>query len=390
VSLILFCLSWISSAAAADATVLVFPLENRAGLQLAWVGESLALSITEQIRMPGIAVIDRDDRLDYLERADLPPNLPLSIASMIRVGQLASADYIVTGHYSGKEDRLDVRLQALDLRTMRRGGEVSASGPLSALPQMENELAYNAVTNAGLNRTLSREAFKQRTRRMPNTAVSQFVASLETQDEEEQILALKRAISIHPDFPEALFRLGRYYYDAGNCDSAVRYLEPARKSPSRYLASQFMLGVCYLKREDHAEAVRSFSSIADSRPSVAVLNNLGVAELRQGDYAVATQHLLDAGKLSRSDPAVALNLAILRYLQGNMEAARSVLERIETVHPNRPLVLYLLSRVFESFGENEKAAAALANARRFGADPAQLGAENPKQWCRLFDVFDQK
>ena len=145
-----------------------------------------------------------------------------------------------------------------------------------------------------------------------------------------------------------------------------------------------------LKKDSFAEAARVYSSIAATSPSVAVLNNLGVAEVRQGDYALAVQHLLEANRLSKSDPAVALNLAILRYLQGNMEAAQSILEKIVAGHPYRPLVLYLLSRVLDARGQAERSAAVLAEAKRIGAETENLQTEDPRRWCHIVDAWDQR
>ena len=375
--------------APAGASFMLFPLENGAGQHLAWVGEAVALSVGEQMRIPGVDVIGRDERLECLQRADLPSGLQLSNASMIRVGQIAEVDYIVTGRYSGTENRLDIRLQVIDLKTMRKGGAISATGPLSMLPQMENALAYDVITNSGLNKALARDRFRERTRRIPNNAYAQFVESLQVPNEEDQVLAVKRAVTLYPDFPDALFRLGRYYYEAGNCESAIRYLEAARRQGG-YIEGQFMLGVCYIRKDAFAEAVSAYSALAAASPSVAVLNNLGVAEVRQGDYALAVQHLLEADRLSRSDPDVALNLAILRYLQGNMEAAESILERIVAGHPYRPLVLYLLSRVLDARGQAEKSAAVLAESKRIGAETEKLQAEDPRRWCRVFDAWDQR
>ncbi|NWG13126.1 MAG: tetratricopeptide repeat protein [Acidobacteria bacterium] len=380
----------LSAAQAADVNFLIFPPENQATAALGWLAEGIALSVSEQIQVPGVKALDRDERLELLEHADLPPGLPLSMASMIRVGQLAAVDYVVTGSYSGTPGGINITLQVLDLKTMRKGGAVSASGPLSFLSQMENELAFNLISNAGLDPPVSREAFKKRTRTVPNSAFAALIASLESTNEEDQVLALRRAVNLHPSYSEAQFRLGRYYYDSGDCESAIRYLEPARRRPARYLESQFLLGVCYLKKDLAAEAARSFASIVSARPSAAALNNLAVAELRRGDYAVAAEHLLEAQRLSRSDPAVLLNLAILRYLQGNVEAARSLLEQADALQPNRPRVLYLLSGALEACGETEKADEALARARQLGADPAALESEDPRRWCRLSEAFDQR
>ena len=134
---VLLALLTLHASAAAEASFLIFPLENRAAPALTWVGEGIALSIGEQMRVPGIEVIGRDERQEYVMRADLPSGFQLSSASMIRVAQIAEADYVVTGWYSGTDDKVDISLQAIDLKTMRKGGGISARGPLTVADHAE-------------------------------------------------------------------------------------------------------------------------------------------------------------------------------------------------------------------------------------------------------------
>lgn len=348
------------------------------------------MSVTEQLRASGAGVFRREERLNFVEGADLPPNTTLSRASMIHVAQQVAADKLVMGSYSGTVDNLRISLRVLDLKTLKLGGEIVSNGPLAALPQMENELAWLILAGSSLGTSLSREQFRARTRMVPNAAFSLFIQSLGTADQEEQIKLLRKAVEIYPDFPEAQSRLGRDFYQQGNCPDTIRHLSSAGSQRQPFLEDQFMLGNCYLKQNDYANAIRAYSTIESFAKSAQALNNSGVANLLKGDYTLAGQSLIEARNLSKSDPTIGLNLAIVRHLQGNDPAARAVLEEMGRTHPNLGMIPFLLSMVLSAQGDSEGAAAALTQAQRLGIDPERLRTENPQKWARIFSSWDSE
>ncbi len=159
--------------------MIVFPLEN--GLEsgsLSWVGEGIALSLSEQLSGVGIDAIPREERLSLAQESNLPANQPFSRASMLHIAEIARADYIVFGSVSGSESSLKVDLAVLDTRTLKTGGRITGNGSLAALPQIENDLAWLILSNNGLSGGLSREQFRLRARTMPNSAYARHVAGL--------------------------------------------------------------------------------------------------------------------------------------------------------------------------------------------------------------------
>lgn len=371
--------------------VILFPFESLTRVSaLAWVGEGLGVSLSDELRMPGVDVIDQTERVRLVESADLPPNAPLSRASMIRVGQLASADLMVMGTYSGTADDLRVSLHVFDIRSMKLSGEISANGPLNALAQMENELAWNILANTGLSKTYSREKFKERTRAIPDSAYSYYVRSLGSSDEEEQIKLLEKAVSLYRDFPDAQFQLGSHYFQKGQYSKAVTHLELGRKRDQAYLRGDFMLGTCYLISNSLSDAIRCYTNLLSFVRPIEALNNLGVAHLRQADYPLALQDLLEARNLARNDSTVGLNLALLRHLQGNESAARAVLEESIKVHAGNGMLQFALSIVLKVSGDADGAAAAAAKARNLGVDVEKLQSDDPKSWARLFTTLDHR
>lgn len=366
--------------------IIVFPFEGLAkNASLAWLGEGLAVALSDQLRMPGVDVVDQSERVHLVEAADLPPNAPLSRASMIRIAQVASANLLVMGAYSGNAVNLKISLHLFDLSAMKLSGEISANGPQSAASQMENELSWNILANSGLNKLCSREEFKDRTRKIPDSAYAYYVRSLETLDEGQQVKLLDRAVALYRDFPDAHFRLGLYCFQQGQCAKAVQHLELGRRKNEAYLRGDFMLGTCYLESDSLSDAIRSYSSLLAFGRPIEALNNLGVAYLRNGDYSLAIEELLEARSLEGNNLTVALNLALLRHLQGNESAARSVLDEAIRAHPDSGMAQFILSLV--SSGSGDAAEAALSSARNLGVDVEKLKSEDPKSLARIFTTL---
>ncbi len=366
-------------------TLLVFPPENHSNQAvLAWVGEGLALSVSDALRVPGVEVVDYADRIRIVEEADLPPNAVLSRASMIRVAQQAGVDLVVMGSYSGTAENLHVSLSVFDIRTTRLSGEISANGPLAALAQMENELAWNVLANNGLKTAYTREEFKQRTRTIPNTAYSLYVRSLAPADEDEQMKLLSKAVSAYPAFPDAQYRLGRYYYQKADCARAVRHLELGRRKDLTYQRGDFMLGTCYLESNSLPDAIRSYSSLLAFARPIEALNNRGISYLRKGDYPLALQDLIEARDSASGNLSVSVNLALLRHLQGDESAARAVLADAIKAHPDNGMLHYLLGIVLRASGDEGAAEASFAKAKSLGANLEKLNSEDPKTWLRVF------
>ncbi len=371
--------------------MLVFPPENLTrSFELGWVSEAVAMSITEQLRIPGVEAIDRNERMLLLESADLPPNAPLSRASMIRVAQQASADWLIMGTYSGKPEELKFSLRVMDLKAMKLGNEISATGPVTALPPIENELAWIILGNAGLNNLYTRQRFVERTRSIPNRAYAQYIRALAHPDSADGIKMLEQAVALHQDIPDAQYLLGRHYYLASDYPQAIQHLTLARRDQGFYLDSEFMLGTSYLHINQLDEAARAFEAMSSFGQFYEALNNLGVVNLRRKDFPLATQSLVDAHHLARADTTVCLNLGLLRYLEGNHRAAREVLEEAKRAHPSNPMILYLLSLTLRAQGETQNADAALADARRAGLDLAKVQGKQPLELARIYTVWQHR
>lgn len=380
-----------SALGSGEMSILVFPLENLTkNPALAWIGDGICQSVTEQIRIPGVEAFGREERQSFVEGADLPPNATLSRASMIRIAQLVSADRLVMGSYMGNEESLRITIRVLDTKSMKLSEEIVASGSLESLPGMENELAWSILPHSAATTDFTRDKFRERGREIPNAAYAAFIQSLASVEQDEEIRLLERAVELHPNFPEARYYLGRYYYEQGDYSATIRHLKVVGNRRPSFPEDQFIMGNCYLNLNELDDAVRCYSAVLATIQSAHALNNLGVANTLKGDYPLAVQNLAEALVHSDTDPQITLNLAVARHLQGDESSARALLETLERSHSARGVVQYVLSLVLGSLGETEQSDRALNQAKDLGADPKNLSTEGPKGWMHLFSSLESK
>jgi tetratricopeptide (TPR) repeat protein len=370
--------------------IIIFPADmpSNAGA-LSWLSEGMAVSISAQLRGHGLTVMDRDERVQIVEGLDLPPGARLSKASMIRVAQQANADLIVMGVISGTERNLKISIRVLDVRALKLSGEMTANGPLSAMPQMENELAWLILTNTGLENADDRKNFQNLMRKVPNQAFAYYIQSIGAAGKSDQVQFLTKAVTAYRHFPEAQFELARIYFRRSDCDSASQHLAFADVEGSPRPEKEFMEGTCYMQAGQLPQAIQSYSRSLSFNRSLESLNNIGVAYLRRGDTTLALSALIEARNLARTDPTISLNLAIARHLQGNNAAARTTVEESIRAHPKNGTLQFLMGFLLRADGEEEKAVLAMSKAKSLGVNIDKIQSEAPVEWSRIFTAWER-
>ena len=387
VACVLFC--WVSAAFAENPVkILFFPLDSPPGaMTLSWLSEGITLSISGQLSASGIRVVTRNERFQLVENLDLPPDAHLSHGSMIRVAQEGKADLIIWGEFSGSERNLKVAIRILDVKNLKLSGEITANGPLAAMPQMENELAWLILNNAGLQKGIVRDDFNRRMRKIPNAAYASFIQSFSASGKNNQLRLLQKAVDGFREFPEAHYQLGTIYFQKGDWKNALIHL--SQSAGEEDMEYEFMLGACYVQRGQPVQAIQALARVLSSSRSFRVLNNIGVAYLRNGDSAQALNAFMEARNLARSDITATMNLCIALHLQGNDVAAASALEGVAKAHPKNGMLQFLLGLVLKGSGENDKGAAAMARAKDLGLNIDSLQLEDPKNWCLVHTTWER-
>ena len=341
------------------------------------------MSLSGQLTDAEIRPFPRGEIEDMLIENGLPDSAPLSRGSMIYVAEQAAADFVVMGSYTESGDGLKLSVRLLDMKTMRQGSEFTVSGTLATLPDMENELAWMIYSDVARTSDFSREQFRERIRRVPNSAYAGYIESLHVFEESRQVQLLEKAVREYPDFAEARFQMGRIYYLKKDYARALPHLEYGRKLPNERLTSEFMIGTCRLQLGETARAIEDYARILSTARHLAVLNNLAVAYARNGDNVLALGTLMEAAAQAGGEPAIIMNLAIARYLAGNAPAARETIEQAVAAYPGNGMLYFISSFLVKEAGNEGQAAEGLARASRFGIDVERLSREEPQLWMRV-------
>ncbi len=368
--------------------IIFFPLDSAMkDSSLSWLNQGIAHSISRQLQARDVTVVKRKEREFLVENMDLPPGAQLSHASMIRAAQKADADMLVMGTYSGTRQNLKISLKALDVKTMKLSGDMVANGPVTALAQMENELAWLVLNNTGLGKNYSREKFLLKTRKAPNQAYRLFIESFSSASESDRMNLLLKALQSYGKFSEARLQLAGIYFRKENCVNAVPHLDLENGDGSEDPEKGFMRGTCFIQEDLNNQAVQMLTGVLSISRFPEAFNNLGVAYLNKGDYGLALNALLEARNLNSADSTVALNLALVRHLQRNDWAAKNSLDEAVKLHPRDGMLHFLNGFILKMQGEKEKATAAFSKAKNLGVNVEKLQTQNPKSWARLIYEF---
>ena len=388
--ILLFCVTAVPAAADEPLKLLIFPLSGSSKSVGAWAGEGIALSLSGQLTDTGIRPFSRGETEDLLVENGFPSDARLSRGSMIYVAEQSDADFAVMGSYTENDDGLKLSVRLLDMKTMKQGSEFTVSGTPETLPVIENELAWMIYSSAARNPALSREQFRERTRRVPDSAYADYIESLNVFGESRQLQLLEKAVREYADFAEARFRIGRIYYQKRDYARALPHVEYGRKLPNERLQSDFMVGTCRLQMGENARAIEEYTQLLSLTRNVAAMNNIAVAYARNGDNVLAARVLTDALAQDRGEPAIVINLAIARYLAGDVPAAIKSVEEAVAAYPGNGMLYFLSSFLMKAMGNEDKASAYMAQAARFGVDTDGLLREDPKAWMRVMPGWTEE
>jgi tetratricopeptide (TPR) repeat protein len=198
---------------------------------------------------------------------------------------------------------------------------------------------------------------------------------------------LLKALDIFSAFPEAQFQLGMHYYRKSECKNALRHLASAGGEDDDSIVGTFTIGTCHLQMKQLPLAVETYSRILQNSRPYEVLNNLGIAHLRQGESLRALNAFNEAHTLAPDKPAISLNLAIALQIEGDVSRAGRIVEGAIKANPQNGMLHFMLGFLFRIQGEEEKAEKVLQEAANLGVHTKQLLEQDPTSWLQLYPAL---
>jgi tetratricopeptide (TPR) repeat protein len=298
--------------------ILVMPFENlnRDG-RIFWLGEASAVLLTDDLSALGANPITRSERLQALERLQVPPAAALSDATVIRIGQLVGATQIILGSLQMDDDMLVVRARSIAVDAGRVQTDATVKGLLQDLFPTFEKIARQIAPSAKTADEIERL-------HPPVAAFENFIKGLLAETPATAINYLNAALQLQPDFDRARLAMWDIYAEQNDHERALSAVSPVGSDAPWGRRARFLAGLSQVQLKKYDEAFATFKALSDAPPPPTVLNNLGIVQLRRGalrDSGLPTLYFKQAVEIDPDDSDYLFNLGYAYWQQRDPQAA---------------------------------------------------------------------
>jgi tetratricopeptide (TPR) repeat protein len=376
----------------APARVLVMPFESDATLpQTYWLGEGMAVLVSDELQAVGAFVITREQRVRAFEEMLLPSAGTLSRATIIRAGQVLGAGHVVFGSVELADEALVVRVRSLRLDAGQLHPEVVERGPVQDLLDIARRVSNRVATQMAAGRP---EASPGRVAGSapPLEAFEWYIKGLLAEEPETRAQLLRAALKRFPRYDRALVGLWDVETSRGNPAAALAAVKQVAESSPIVREARFRAALSRIEVRQYDEAFALLRELNEERPVPAVLNNLGVVQVRRGSTpqtGKATYYFNKAAESDPEDPDLFFNLGYAYWLDRDPQASIYWLREAVRREPADGDAHYVLSAALQVAGASAEAARERELAkklsskyreweRRGAAEPVPRGLERVK------------
>lgn len=325
--------------------LLVLPFDNFSGAPgIDWIGESFPEILGNRMKTALLFVIGRDERNSAFDHLGVPTNVRLSRATLYKIAEQMDTDLLVFGNYSFDGRTFTARAQLLDMKRLKLLPQVSESGALTSLIEIEQAIAWDLLHEFDPHLLTPRSDFlNSAPNKVRLDALENCIRGMTATDDQEKIKHLKQAIRVDPEYTLALLQLGKIYYSRREYDVAATLLAKIPLTDSGASEANFYRGLSeyYLGKFDKAE--EAFRFVSTKIPLTEVFNNLGVVAGKRNEKA-ASEYFQRAIQADPNDADYHFNLALTLARTGDMAAATHQLKEALSLRPaDQQAKLLLLS-----------------------------------------------
>ena len=353
---------------------LVVPFENvTEEPRIYWLSEASAMLLTDDLATLGASSIRREDRLRAFERMRVPPIASLSHATVIRLGQVVGAAYVVVGRFEVDGDDLIVRVRTIRLDTGRLSAELTEKSPLTEMLSVYSRLARRIVPGSAVQ-------IDQPARQPVLAAFEQYVKGLVAEAPDTKVAFLTQALRLSPNFHRAQVALWEVHTDQGNHQDALDAVRQVPDGDPLTRQARFRGAVSMLHLGQLQASFAEFNSLNTAQRDAALLNNIGVVQLRRPAGAPggkAVGFFGEAVGVDGADADLFFNAGYASWLDGNAQSAIEWLREAVRRNPADDAAHYVLGVALQASGNLVEAAREKELARRLSSAYAEWEAKRP-------------
>ena len=384
---LLLCLL-VAGTARADAQerYLVIPFDNaNREARLYWLSEGSAVLLTDDLLALGAPAITREDRLRAFESLNVPPVANLSHATVIRLGQLVGATHVVSGAFELDAGTLTVRSRTIRLDTGRMLPEIVERGPLHQMFEIYARIARQLVPGT----TVAMEQMERA--HPPLAAFEPYIKGVLAEAPATKLGYLEDALELYPNFQRARLAQWEVYTEQGEHERALDAVRQVPDSHAQARRARFLAAVSLINLNRLDDAFQALTNVNREKPDPAVLNNMGIVQLRRKPGAAGgspVSYFSDASKLDPEDPDLFFNLGYAYFASGEPKAASYWLREAVRRNPADDEAHYALGVALLAAGSEAEAAREKELARQLSSKWADIektpvGSNMPRELERV-------
>jgi len=353
-------------------SALVIPFEHPADEpSLQWLGDGIAVLLTDELQSLGAEGLTREDRLRAYERLDVPVGTTLSRAAVVRLGRLVWATHVVVGSFERKASRIEVRVRAILLETGRMLPEILEGGPLDELMAVVSRVAHRLVPTAVPDPVTGD--------RPSLSAFEQYIKGLLATSSETKLGYLDRALQLSPGLYRARMAQWQVYDSRGEHVLALGAVQPVPAADSLGRQARFHTALSLIHLSRYEDAIRILAALSDERTDTALANNLGVIHMRRArpSWQGAISLFSQASVVDVADSDYLFNVGYASWFGGDIQGAVEALSEAVRRDGADAVAHYMLGIALQAAGSEDEAAREREVARRLFPAVVIWEAEEP-------------
>lgn len=386
-------------------TIMVLPFENTSNkTEYNWVGESIAISLTDLLQVPSLNVISNRERKIIQNRLKMPTTILPSLATSLKLAREGKASLLVSGNYNvipAKDDiasSITVKAKIIEVKKGQYLKEVFPDGSVKireinltdAMGNMQSvngQLAFQILYQRDKALPFKLNEFIEKANKIPTKAYEAFIKGrlciqLTRADGESCANFFKNAILIYADarnnelYSDAALELGHLYLGKKEYNNALAYFSQISDKDPNYVNAAFFSGKIFWTRKNYEQALAVLIPLTEKLQLTFVYNTVGAIAVEAStrtkkDTKKSAKYLTDgieylkkASESADENMNPNFNLGFAYLLQENYKEAADALRPVLASNPTDGEAYFLIAKALEKL--KDTTAADLDNqARRF-------------------------
>jgi tetratricopeptide (TPR) repeat protein len=341
------------------------PFENvTRNSRIFWVGEASAVLLADDLNALGSDAITREERRHAFERLQVPPAAALTDATVIRIGQLVGAAQVIVGSLELDNEILTVRARSIALEAGRVQTSAVERGAIGDLFAIFDRMARRLEPDAP-------KGIAAPPQHPPLPVFEDYIKGLLADTPATAVGYLTAALKRLPAFDRARLALWDVYDEEGDHERALEAVRAVDAASPFARRARFLAALSQLNLKRYDEAFAGFKALADAQPTAAVLNDLGVVQLRRPTITPqtgqATYYFNKAAEVDADDPDYFFNLGYAYWIAHDPPAAVYWLREAVRRNPADGDAHFVLGTALAAGGHAPEAAREKELARRLSS-----------------------